>query len=54
MNVGELIEILKGYDAAAEVELAVVASVGDADEEIAVDRYVVDGVWLWPGDEDAG
>ncbi len=52
MNVGELIEILKGYDAATEVELAVVAAVGDADEEIAVDRYVVDGVWLWPGDED--
>ncbi len=52
MNVRELLEILKGYDPDTDVELAVVAPVSETDEEITVDRYPVDGVYLWPGAED--
>jgi hypothetical protein len=51
VNVRELIEILKGYDEETEVELAIVAPVGDGDDEIAVDRYPVDGVLPWDGED---
>jgi hypothetical protein len=53
MNVRELMDILKDYAADTEIELGIVAPVGDADE-IAVDRYPVEGVLPWTDDEADG
>jgi len=53
MRVSELIDILKDQPPDAEVELAVVAPVGDdEDDDITVDRYSVEGMLPWR-DEDA-
>ena len=56
MRVGELIEILKDQPAEAEVELAIVAPVGDDKEDITVDRYSVEGMlpWLDDGPDEDG
>ena len=52
MLVHELIDILKDYPADQEVELVIVAPVGDADDDdITVDRYPIDGIMPWD-DED--
>jgi hypothetical protein len=51
VKVSQLIEILKDYPQGAEVEMAIVAPVGD-DDEIAVDRYPVEDVLPWHDDED--
>ena len=51
MNVRELIDILRDQPPDAEVELAVVAPVDDDDEDITVDRYLLEGVLPW---EDEG
>ncbi|HEX9260362.1 MAG TPA: hypothetical protein VF855_12550 [Acidimicrobiales bacterium] len=51
MNVRELIEILKDFPEDQEVELAIVAPVGD-DDDIAIDRYPVDGVLPWEDPDD--
>ncbi|MEI6495561.1 MAG: hypothetical protein WCO88_02750 [Actinomycetota bacterium] len=52
MLVHELIDILKDYPADQEVELVIVAPVGDnEDDDITVDRYPIDGIMPWD-DED--
>lgn len=51
MRVRELIDILSDQPADAEVELAVIAPVEDAADDITVDRYFVDGVLPWPDGE---
>ena len=53
MNVQQLLDILKGYPQDAEVEMAIVAPVGD-DDEVAVDRYPVEDVRPWEDDEEGG
>ena len=55
MRVSELIDMLKDQPPDAEVELAVVAPVGDdADEDITVDRYSVEGMLPWRDEDDEG
>ena len=55
MRVSELIDMLKDQPPDAEVELAVVAPVGDdADEDITVDRYSVEGMLPWRDEDDDG
>jgi hypothetical protein len=55
VNVRELIEILKDYPADTEIEMGIIAPVTDEDQ-IAVDRYPIEGVLPWeddhPGDGD--
>ena len=52
MLVHELIDMLKDYPADQEVELVIVAPVGDnEDDDITVDRYPIDGIMPWD-DED--
>ena len=53
MRVHELIDILSDQPADAEVELAVVAPLEEAAEDITVDRYFVDGVLPWPDEDGA-
>ena len=53
MRVSELIDMLKDQPPDAEVELAIVAPVGDdSDEDITVDRYSVEGMLPWSDDDD--
>ena len=52
MRVQELIDILTDQPADAEVELAVIAPVEEASDDITVDRYYVDGVLPWQDAED--
>jgi hypothetical protein len=47
MRVSELIDILSDYPPEMEVELAIVAPDKESEEDIAVDRYVLDGVMQW-------
>lgn len=55
MRVSELIEMLKDQPPDAEVELAIVAPVGeDEDEDITVDRYSVEGMLPWRDEDEAG
>src|SRR3954463_2632395 len=55
VNVRELMEILKDYPADTEIEMGIIAPVTDEDQ-IAVDRYPIEGVLPWeddhPGDGD--
>jgi hypothetical protein len=51
MNVRDLIEILKDYPEDTEVELGIVAPVED-DDQIAVDRYPIEGVLPWEDEEE--
>jgi hypothetical protein len=51
MNVRELIDILNDYPPDTEVELAI-ACAADADEQVAVDRYPIDGVLPWDDTDD--
>ncbi len=51
MRVHELIDILSDQPADAEVELAVIAPVEEGTEDITVDRYFIDGVLPWDGDD---
>ena len=51
MNVRELLEILQDYPHDLEVELAVIAPVVEDDDDIAVDRYVIEGVMPWDDDD---
>lgn len=51
MNVRELIDILKDYPEDTEVELAIACAV-EKDEQIAVDRYPIDGVLPWDDNDD--
>lgn len=53
MNVQQLIDILKDYPQDTEIEMAIVAPVGE-DDQIAVDRYPVEGVLPWEDDEEGG
>ena len=50
MNVHELIEILKDYPGETEIEMGIIAPVTDEDQ-IAVDRYPIEGVLPWEDDE---
>ncbi len=50
MNVHELIEILKDYPEDTEIEMGIIAPVTDEDQ-IAVDRYPIEGVLPWEDDE---
>ncbi len=55
MRVSELIEMLKDQPPDAEVELAVVAPVGDdEDQDITVDRYSVEGMLPWRDEDEEG
>jgi hypothetical protein len=47
MLVSELIDILRDQPGDAEVEIAVVAPVGDDDGDITVDRFPLEGVYPW-------
>jgi len=51
MRVHELIDILSDQPADAEVELAVIAPVEEGSDDITVDRYFIDGVLPWDGDD---
>lgn len=51
MRVSELIDILRDHAPDSEVELAVIAPVSDDADDITVDRYAIDGVLPWDGDE---
>ncbi len=51
MNVRQLVDILNDYPPETEVEMAIVAPVGDEEAQIAVDRYPVEGVLPWEDDE---
>jgi hypothetical protein len=51
VNVRELLEILQDYPHDLEVELAVIAPVVEDDDDIAVDRYVIEGVMPWDDDD---
>ncbi|MSV81903.1 MAG: hypothetical protein F2681_17070 [Actinobacteria bacterium] len=51
----ELIDMLKDQPPDAEVELAVVAPVGeDEDEDITVDRYGIEGMLPWRDEDEDG
>ncbi|HQY16676.1 MAG: hypothetical protein GYA65_18505 [Actinobacteria bacterium] len=55
MRVSELIDMLKDQPPDAEVELAIVAPVGDdSDEDITVDRYSVEGMLPWRDEDEEG
>ena len=55
MRVSELIDMLKDQPPDAEVELAVVAPVGeDEDEDITVDRYGIEGMLPWRDEDENG
>ena len=55
MRVSELIDMLKDQPPDAEVELAVVAPVGeDEDEDITVDRYGIEGMLPWRDEDEDG
>jgi len=50
LNVRELIEILKDYPEDTEIEMGIIAPVTD-EEQIAVDRYPIEGVLPWEDDQ---
>ena len=52
MHIAELLDILRDYPHDWEVELAVVAAINPEDEDIAVDRYSIEGVLPWEDDEE--
>ena len=55
MRVSELIDMLKDQPPDAEVELAIVAPVGDNDDDdITVDRYSVEGMLPWRDEDEEG
>jgi hypothetical protein len=55
MLVSELIDILRDQPADAEVELAIIAPLeDDAQEDITVDRYSVEGVLPWEDEGEEG
>jgi len=55
MRVSELIDMLKDQPPDAEVELAIVAPVGDnEDDDITVDRYSVEGMLPWRDEDEEG
>lgn len=54
MRVSELIDMLRDQPPDAEVELAVVAPVGDDEDDITVDRYSVEGMLPWQDEDDDG
>lgn len=54
MRVSELIDFLRDQPGDAEVELAIVAPVDDDSDDITVDRYSIEGVMPWDGDDDEG
>jgi hypothetical protein len=54
MRVSELIDILKDHPGDAEVELAIVSPVTDSEDDITVDRYVLDGVMPWDEETEDG
>lgn len=53
MNVRELMEILKDYPEDTEIEMGIIAPVTDQDQ-IAVDRYPIEGVLPWEDEETDG
>jgi hypothetical protein len=53
VNVQQLIDILNDYPPHTEIEMAIVAPLED-EEQIAVDRYEVEGVLPWDEDDDSG
>jgi hypothetical protein len=55
MLVSELIDILRDQPGDAEVELAIIAPLeDDAQEDITVDRYSVEGVLPWEDEGEEG
>ena len=53
MNVRELVEILKDYPEDTEIEMGIIAPVTDEDQ-IAVDRYPIEGVLPWEDEASDG
>jgi hypothetical protein len=53
VNVQQLIDILNDYPPHTEIEMAIVAPLED-EEQIAVDRYEIEGVLPWDEDDDSG
>jgi hypothetical protein len=54
MRVSELIDILRDHPPDAEVELAIVTPVTESEDDITVDRYVLDGVMPWDDETETG
>ncbi len=54
ITVAELIDMLSQYPADSMVEMSIIAPIGDADDDITVDRYPIDGVMPWDGDAEDG
>ncbi|MBA3398760.1 MAG: hypothetical protein H0U01_02230, partial [Acidimicrobiia bacterium] len=52
MRVSELIDFLRQQPGDSEVELAIVSPVEDEEDDITVDRYVIDGVLPWTDTDD--
>jgi hypothetical protein len=52
MRIAELRDILGGFPDEWEVELTIVAPVEEEDEELALDRYSIEGVLPWDDEED--
>ena len=52
MRVSELIDFLRQQPGDSEVELAIVSPVEDDEDDITVDRYVIDGVLPWTDTDD--
>lgn len=51
LTVAELIDMLSHYSGDQIVEMAVVAPVNDGDDDITIDRNVIDGVMPWNHDD---
>jgi len=54
LTVAELIDILSQHPGDAVVEMSIIAPVQDADDDITVDRYHIDGVLPWRDEDDDG
>jgi hypothetical protein len=55
MRIADLLDLLQGYPKEWEVEMALVApgtDNDDDDDEIAVDRYSIEGVLPWEAEEE--
>lgn len=53
LTVAELIDALSHYPSDTVVEMAVVAPVSEGDDDITIDRSVIDGIMPWNNDEDS-
>lgn len=54
MRVSELIDMLKDQPQDLEVELAIIAPVDEDNDDITVDRYVIEGLLPWQDEAEDG